>query len=152
MRADLRAFRRNFGIDARSFSTGFAFQYHEWYADKENADEFEKGQESYNKHDFGGHSLSALFVRAHFESLKAETLSSGFVSAAVFEESVVEKAKRYIASADGKAMKCKEDRDPLHFGINGRTWNKKMRKYNDGADPLRVAHLHALFLYTISLN
>merc|ERR1712129_85776 len=44
VRAELCAFRRDFGIDARSFSTGLAFQYHEWYAKEENADKFENKQ------------------------------------------------------------------------------------------------------------
>ena len=137
LRTDLRGFLRDFGIDARSFSTGFAFQYHAYYSKEENADDFEKEQYINNKHDFGGHSLSALFVRAHFESIKAEVLSSGFVSAAEFGESVVAKAKRYFESADCKAIKCKEGkyRDSLHFGIPYKA-------------KLRVEHLHALFLYT----
>merc|ERR1712003_372911 len=45
-------------------------------------------------------------------------------------------------------MMCREEKDKLHFGIKGRTWNKKKGKWNDDGAPLRVEHLHSLFLYT----
>ena len=129
LRADLRCFLRDYQIDTRAFSTGVAFQYHKWYASKENADAFQNRQRRDNKHDFGGHALSALFVPARFESIKSEIRNSKF------DEFVIDKAKKYIDTSDCKAMQCREYSDPLHFCIN------------DG-DSLRVEHLHALFLYT----
>merc|ERR1711997_1318245 len=89
---------------------------------------------------FGVVAQSALFVRARFESIKSEILDSKFLSAAEFDEFVVEKAKKYFATAECKAIRCKKRND---FGIKG----PSEYKTDDGA-PLREEHLHALFLYT----
>ena len=124
LRANIDGFLRDYLIDARAFSTGLAFQYHAWYERKQNADEFQDGQARNNKQDYGGHPLSALFVRARFESIKSEVLNSMFLGAAEFEEFAVGKAKRYFATAACKSIRCKEDRmDRLHFGFKGPTYD-----------------------------
>jgi len=74
-------------------------------------------------------------VRARFESIKSEILNSKFLSAAEFDEFVVEKAKKYFTTAECKAIRCKENEDTLHFDT-------------EFGAPLREEHLHALFLYT----
>jgi len=136
LRANIGRFVHDFNIGGRSFSTGLAFQYHAFFADEQKANWFQEKQRTDNTHDYGGHTLSSLFVPARFESIKEEVLNSKFLSAAEFEEFIVGKAQRYFESAECKAMKCKERMiDDLHFGI-------------EEDDPLRVEHLHSLLLYT----
>ena len=107
LRADICGFLRDYRIDGRSFSTGIAFQYHAWYESKRNADEFQEGQGMYNKNDYSGHPLSALFVHARFVSIKSEVLNSSFLGAAEFEEFVVGKTNRYFATATAKPLGTK---------------------------------------------
>merc|ERR1712013_162382 len=114
LRADIRRFLRDFEIGARSFATGINFYYHKHF-------ETAKGTE--DQEGFGVIPRSDLFVRARFDSLKNEILSSQFLSVSDFEEFVTAKTNKYLQTDDCKAIKCKELRDPLHFGIKGPTWN-----------------------------
>merc|ERR1712013_138022 len=114
LRADIRRFLRDFNIGGRSFATGINFYYHK---------HFETAKGTVDVDGFGGHPQSDLFVRARFDSLKNEILSSKFLSVSDFEEFVTAKTNKYLVTDDCKAIQCKELRDPLHFGIKGPTWN-----------------------------
>merc|ERR1712013_893755 len=74
LRADIRRFLRDFEIGGRSFATGINFEYHHHWKGTVDVD------------GFGVHSRSDLFVRARFDSLKSEILSSKFLSVSDFEE------------------------------------------------------------------
>merc|ERR1712013_884433 len=116
LRADIRRFLRDFNIGGRSFATGINFEYHHYVI--RPSEEQTEDQEG-----FGVIPRSDLFVRARFDSLKNEILSSQFLSVSDFEEFVTEKTNKYLVTDDCKAIKCKEMEDNLHFGIKGPTWN-----------------------------
>ena len=147
LRCDIRPFLDNYRVSAYSFSTGFAFQYHVWYKDEENARKFQKRrQQGYDPPDYGGHELATLYVGARFPSLKSEVLNSKHLDVAEFNEFIVDKAKRFIASARCKAIRCREFN---RFGIKGPTRKDfVIGEFNNDGAPLNREHLHALFLYT----
>merc|ERR1712013_541261 len=108
LRADIRRFLRDFNIGGRSFATGINFYYHK---------HFETAKGTVDVDGFGGHPQSDLFVRARFDSLKNEILSSKFLSVSDFEEFVTAKTNKYLVTDDCKAIECKEYSDLLHFDI-----------------------------------
>merc|ERR1712129_413326 len=111
LRADIRRFLRDFEIGARSFATGINFYYHK---------HFETAEGTEDQEGFGVIPRSDLFVRARFDSLKNEILSSKFLSVSEFEEFVTEKTNKYLQTKDCKGIQCKEKYDSLHFDIKHR--------------------------------
>ena len=122
----LTVFIKKYKIYKYSFSTGIPWKYHKKYKYKPSR---------YNQNDFGGISVSDLFVEPRHDSIKSEVLNSGFLGSAEFEELVVEKAKNYLKTKRCRNIKCIEEWDELHFDIKR------------GA-PLTESHLNALLLYT----
>merc|ERR1712013_618919 len=102
LRADIDRFLMNYQIGGRSFATGINWQYHKYY---------ETAKETVDQEGFGVIPQSALFVRPRFDTLKNEILSSKFVSVGDFEEFIIKKTNKYMATDDCKGIRCKEDED-----------------------------------------
>ena len=134
----LKAFLRIYRIANRSLSTGILFWYWPWYAKKGRDEKVKKGGR-YARMDFGGHTVSETFVSAHFESLKAEVVGSGFISIAEFNEHVIDKGNDYIQQEICKKMKS----NPM-CGMNG---DDPLRYDIPNGTALSVHHLYAVIMY-----
>eukprot|EP01084_Bolivina_argentea_P299052 515466_1 len=127
---------KNYTITAVEFNTGIVFWYWDWYKTEKNVKQFEEASQLtyYNQNDFGGHSVADLFIDCHYQSMKEEILNCSFISIHQYDEFVIKKGDMYYAADKVKKIRCKQWRDPLHFGIR-----KKAR--------LHIEHLYALILY-----
>eukprot|EP01084_Bolivina_argentea_P226553 382678_1 len=130
----------------KTFSTGIVFWYWKYYKNI-NDEKYEKENSAHwlsqlNDNDFGGYSISELYVRKHHSSLKQEALLSEFISVEQYKKLVIKKANEYYKTRKCKKLKCtaggRDDNkvdDPLHYNISY-------------GDKLKKKHLHALILYS----
>eukprot|EP01084_Bolivina_argentea_P185180 319353_1 len=122
-----------------TFSTGFIFQYWEWYKNMDNDDEQEtKDQSWHNMNDYGGYKLKELYIKPRYESFKDElrNYSAKEMTINMYENYVLPKASAYLQTNTVKAMKCLAAwiDEKLHYGI-------------DKDNPITLNHLLSIILY-----
>eukprot|EP01084_Bolivina_argentea_P128578 227250_1 len=114
---NLQESRRLFSTE---LSTGIVFFYWDYYKKMQTEQETKHIDSQWydNQNDFGGYSLSNLYVEPYYKSLKIEImLGSGFLTLSQWNKNVIEKAKLYMKTKRVKEMKCRRQQDPLHYGI-----------------------------------
>ena len=113
----VRKWLRYHRVSGSSFSTGKWWAYWPWYWEQTSETMINLRSFTWDRIDFGGHSIESLCVHPYFQNLKEEAMGSGLISAK-FWKSLIDKATRYL-----KSSKCKKmvdeygDGNKLKFGV-----------------------------------
>eukprot|EP01084_Bolivina_argentea_P208698 355709_1 len=120
----IRTFIRNDKLASSSFSTGFIFFY--W-------DHFRNETEPHVGDWLNGYSMSQLYIKRYYQSLKEEIMSSYFLNIAEWNKHIVIKGQWFFNTEKVKNMKCHGEYTHVH-GILFE-------------QPISISHLYAIILY-----
>eukprot|EP01084_Bolivina_argentea_P160389 279301_1 len=139
---------RNIHLSTNSFSTGYIF----YYWDHQRAMSEETVEEEDQNHRFdlhNGHSIDELLVLPYYSSLKAEILSSYFLSLKQWNQKVVFKANAYLKTTKIKQILSRDKLYVFQDFLRNRGDIKKKRNKHDinPGQPILSYHLQCIILY-----